>query len=143
LSALDRASQHITVKVKHCVQIGDTQHQVINIANANHGTILIEKSPHAKSGHPSPIHWHSITLSTGEPAFFCKLDAMTYSLSINGHQKTVIVAGDTPLGAVGRSLAPPATRLDRRAGAAMRLLSVRHVDGGGGPVARPPAAERG
>jgi len=42
LSALDRASEHITVKVKHSVQIGDTQYQMINVANANHGSILIE-----------------------------------------------------------------------------------------------------
>jgi hypothetical protein len=42
LSALDRASEHITVKVQHSVQIGDTQYQVINVANANHASILIE-----------------------------------------------------------------------------------------------------
>jgi hypothetical protein len=42
LSALDRASKHITVKVKHSVQIEDTQYQVVNFANANHGPILIE-----------------------------------------------------------------------------------------------------
>jgi hypothetical protein len=38
LSALDRASKHITVKVKHSVQIQDTQYQVIKIANAHHGS---------------------------------------------------------------------------------------------------------
>jgi hypothetical protein len=42
LSALDRASQHITVKVKHLVQINHAQDQVINFANANHGSILIQ-----------------------------------------------------------------------------------------------------
>jgi len=42
LSALDRASQHITVKVKHLVQIDHAQHQVINFANADHGSILIQ-----------------------------------------------------------------------------------------------------
>src|SRR5882757_6906600 len=46
-------------------------------------------------------------------------------------------------GLIGRSFAPAATGVDRRAGAAMWLLSVRHVDGGGGPVARQAAAERG
>src|SRR5882762_4075975 len=44
---------------------------------------------------------------------------------------------------IGRSFAPAAAGVDRRAGAAMWLLSVRHVDGGGGPVARPAPAERG
>jgi len=39
LSALDRASKQITVKVKHCVQIDDAQYQVINFANANHGPL--------------------------------------------------------------------------------------------------------
>src|SRR5712671_101780 len=52
LSALDGASKHITVKVEHSVQIGDTQDQMINIANANHAPILIEKPPHAKSDTP-------------------------------------------------------------------------------------------
>jgi hypothetical protein len=42
LSALDRASKHITVKVKHSVQIDHAQHQVINFANANHRSILVE-----------------------------------------------------------------------------------------------------
>jgi hypothetical protein len=42
LPALDGASKHIAVKVQHSVQIDDTQYQVINIANANHGSILIE-----------------------------------------------------------------------------------------------------
>jgi hypothetical protein len=42
LSALDRASQHITVKVKHLVQINHAQDQVINFADANHGPILIQ-----------------------------------------------------------------------------------------------------
>jgi hypothetical protein len=40
LSALDRASKHITVKVEHSVQIQDSQYQVINIANANHGSLI-------------------------------------------------------------------------------------------------------
>jgi hypothetical protein len=42
LSALDSASQHVTVKVKHLVQINHAQDQVINFANANHGSILIQ-----------------------------------------------------------------------------------------------------
>ena len=42
LSALDRASKHITVKVEHSVQMDDAQYQMINIANANHASILIE-----------------------------------------------------------------------------------------------------
>jgi hypothetical protein len=42
LSALDRASKHIAVKVEHSVQVDDAQYQVINIADANHGSILIE-----------------------------------------------------------------------------------------------------
>src|SRR5450755_2272558 len=33
LSALDRASKHITVKVEHSVQMDDAQYQMINIAN--------------------------------------------------------------------------------------------------------------
>jgi len=44
LSALDRASEHIAVKAKHRVQIHDAQHQVINFANADHGSILIENT---------------------------------------------------------------------------------------------------
>src|SRR6267378_1690512 len=43
LSALDRTPKHLTVKVKHCVQIEDTQYQVINIANANNASILLGK----------------------------------------------------------------------------------------------------
>jgi hypothetical protein len=42
LSALNRASKHITIKAKHSVQIDDAQYQVINVANANHRSILIE-----------------------------------------------------------------------------------------------------
>jgi hypothetical protein len=42
LSALDRASKDITVKVKHSVQIDRAQYQVINFANANHRSILID-----------------------------------------------------------------------------------------------------
>ena len=42
LSALDRASQHITVKVKHLVQINHAQYQVINFPNPNHRSILIQ-----------------------------------------------------------------------------------------------------
>jgi hypothetical protein len=42
LSTLDRASQYVTIKVKHWVQINHAQYQVINFANANHGSILIQ-----------------------------------------------------------------------------------------------------
>ena len=42
LSALDRTSQHIAIKVKHADQIHDAQYQVINFANANHASIIIE-----------------------------------------------------------------------------------------------------
>jgi hypothetical protein len=42
LPALDRASQHITVKMKHLVQINHAQYQVINFPNANHWSILIQ-----------------------------------------------------------------------------------------------------
>jgi hypothetical protein len=42
LSAFDRASQHITVKVKHSIQINHAQYQVINFANANHNPIVIQ-----------------------------------------------------------------------------------------------------
>jgi hypothetical protein len=42
LSALDRTSQHIAIKVKHADQIHDAQYQVINFTNANHAYILIE-----------------------------------------------------------------------------------------------------
>jgi hypothetical protein len=42
LPALDRASQHITVKVKHWVQINHAQYQVINFPNPNHRSILIQ-----------------------------------------------------------------------------------------------------
>jgi hypothetical protein len=42
LSAFNRASKHITIKVKHSVQIDYAQYQVVNFANANHRSILIE-----------------------------------------------------------------------------------------------------
>jgi len=62
LSALDRASKHFTVKVKHSVQIGYTQYQVINFANANHGSILIENFAEREIHPPNAIF-----PATGEP----------------------------------------------------------------------------
>jgi hypothetical protein len=43
LPALDRASQYITIKVQHWVQIDHAQYQVINFAKANHRPILIQR----------------------------------------------------------------------------------------------------
>jgi hypothetical protein len=36
LSPLDRATEHVAIEMKHRVYIDDTQHQVINFANADH-----------------------------------------------------------------------------------------------------------
>jgi isoquinoline 1-oxidoreductase subunit alpha len=97
LSALDRASKHITVKAKHCVQIENTQYQVINIANANHGSILLENLA-AREIYPSPNPLaFDIHRQYAVNGHFLETGAMTYSLTVNGQQKTVIVAGDTPL----------------------------------------------
>jgi hypothetical protein len=54
LSALNRASKHITIKVKHSVQIDDAQYQVINVANANHRSILIENVAASEIYSPTP-----------------------------------------------------------------------------------------
>jgi hypothetical protein len=63
LSAFDRASQHITVKVKHSIQINHAQYQVINFANANHSPIVIQ---HDAVRTDSDIHVASGTVRASE-----------------------------------------------------------------------------
>jgi hypothetical protein len=67
LSALDRASKHITVKVKHSVQIDYAQYQVINFANANHRSILIENVAAREIPQLSPRSLHITVLVVPNP----------------------------------------------------------------------------
>ena len=36
LTSLDRAAQRSAVKVKHCFEVNNAQHKVINVANVEH-----------------------------------------------------------------------------------------------------------
>jgi hypothetical protein len=37
LASLDRAAEHSAVEAKHAIEVDDSQHKVINLANVNHG----------------------------------------------------------------------------------------------------------
>src|SRR6266403_1406009 len=88
LSALDRASKHITVKAQHSVQIEHTQYQVINFANTNHGSILIQNFAAREicPPLPDPLAFDTHRQSACEPAVLWNLDATTHSLTINGQR---------------------------------------------------------
>jgi hypothetical protein len=86
LSALERASKHITVKVKHSVQIDYAQYQVINFANANHRSILIDNVAAGEIYLPASRHWARRHPYGGEPSVGRpNIDAPSVACSADKH----------------------------------------------------------